>query len=424
MILTIIGFGSVGLNYLCYLVDNYNGDIKLHINIISPYDFFITGTKYSTFNNNYLLHKTVQEMDNNYYDWLCQFYPQYEFEQTSFTPRHIYGQFLLYKFEQIKILMRKKNISHTIIYDLVDDIVNIVNPNTQENTLISLTLTNSIVRTDKVIISIGKDIESVTEISSVKHNLIYCGIFDIWSKQTFTLHQNINAVCYYYNQNYLKSPTIIAIIGSGISSIELIYNLLQNNFSGKIYCISKTGTFNKTYQEYNIINNLLTENDIKNGLNYIVKKIKIFLKNNPEHDINDIIASIDITILWDFLSDKEKGRFMRHLYPKWNIFANRISLDIDNALNEGLKSNKISLIKGTVYDINHIDNYNVVYYHSNQNKGAICSHVVVNGGEINNYFKKNSLMKHLLKHNLVEYNGLEYKSIDDRIVIANTGPIA
>jgi uncharacterized NAD(P)/FAD-binding protein YdhS len=419
VVFTIIGFGSVGLNYLCYIVENYNNDDKLHINIISPYDFFITGTKYATFNTEYILTKTAQEIDPNYYHWLCKFYPQYEFETTSFTPRYIYGQYLLYKFEKIKNLMKKKNITHTIIHDLVDDIVDIINPNTQASTLISLTLTNSIVRTDKIIISIGKDIESITEISSIKHGLVYCGIFDIWSKQAFTLHQNANAVCYYYNQNYLKSPTKIVIIGSGTQAIELIYNLLKTNFSGKIYCISRTGEFNKAHQEYNIINKLLTINDARNGLIFMINKIRKFLKNNSEYDINDVIASVDIAELWDIICDKDKKRFISHLYHKYNIFANRILPQISDALNEGLKDNKISLLKGTVYDITRIENNNVVYYSNNSHRGAISSHVIVNTGEVNNYFKNNSFMKHLLKHNLVSYSGLEYKSCDDRIIIAN-----
>jgi uncharacterized NAD(P)/FAD-binding protein YdhS len=136
----------------------------------------------------------------------------------------------------------------------------------------------------------------------------------------------------------------ILMVGSGLSAMDVAWELIVRKYSGQITFLSRRGLLPTPFE-------LKVEPTEWNGslgsprsmLNYF---------NQSSRDKGLILGLRRKTqSIWSQWSDSEKQRFLRHLCPYWNIGRHRIAPTISRALNELIATNQVQVKAGRIKSV-------------------------------------------------------------------------
>lgn len=144
------------------------------------------------------------------------------------------------------------------------------------------------------------------------------------------------------------SANTIAIIGSGLTAVDVIDHLSQNGYKGKFQVVSSLAKFPHAH----------TSATAKGELSKILQmpfslSKKLHALRRAQENCEDWRSLMDelrphIQKIWISLSLNDQKRFLTHLKSLWNLHRHRIAPEVADRLHTLLKIGRIQMLSGVV----------------------------------------------------------------------------
>src|SRR5690606_33943649 len=159
----------------------------------------------------------------------------------------------------------------------------------------------------------------------------------------------------------------ILIIGNGLTMVDTVFGLLEQDFKGDIYSISPNG-FNILPHRANglkysrLVEELNDDLSLVELLKLVNKHIKIVRKNGISAEA--VIDSLrpHTQKIWKSLSQKEKDLFMSRLRHLWGVARHRIPLHSHDKIQQLRIDGKLHINSGKIIDINESNESIIIQY--------------------------------------------------------------
>tara|TARA_R110002110_G_scaffold119309_2_gene293770 strand:+ start:57607 stop:58980 length:1374 start_codon:yes stop_codon:yes gene_type:complete len=381
----IIGGGFSGAITAINLLNR--AEQNINIGLINHNAPLSKGIAYSTEEPYHLLNVPAGKMSafpdkpNDFIHWLAQ-HPDFKNNDDLsgiFVPRKVYGEYIQF------LLSAQIESSHSKLEVIKDEAIEIQG-NANSSYSIQLKSQPVPLESKHIVLALG---------NALPYNLL--------QKYGF----NENTTDYISNPwDFNKIKNIpqhkdIFIIGSGLTTVDLLLTLKHNKHQGKINILSRHGLLPKAHEPYEPVT---IAHDIKSfssclaSLSYMKSQLK---KNTSWRAVIDSIRPVtqDIWLHW---STKEKARFLKHLRAYWDVHRHRIAPQIMQSIQELIKANQVNVKAGNITGASLIDSQFKISYiakHNNEPKQVSADYVINATGP--NYI---SYLNHPLVKSLVEQN--------------------
>lgn len=330
--IAIIGFGFCGKMVFAHLAKKFPEKFELLIFDAAEEGF--SSKAFAQFSPHYILNVPANRMSafSEKAEDFCQFlHKNYEhifkeIGQSGFAPRHIYAQYL----QEIIDESRATKMAYQI---LKTEVVAV----TQNDENFTLTTKNGDEFFADEVVMATSFVQSKFPWEIASPNAIK----SLWSKDSLPFHQ----------KNF--SDEKICLIGSGLTTVDLIVGLKNKNFRGKIFVVSRRGNFpQKHFSQPKQLPNFIVSEDAKKGVLFLCLKVRNFLLQNPQFDLRHVVDSVrPITKnLWHNFDEKNKKLFMK-IFPYWNIFRHRAPQNSIGIIEEMIATKQLELCSGGVKEI-------------------------------------------------------------------------
>ena len=413
-VIAIVGFGFCGRLAFAHLAKNSKNS---KIIIFEKNGQNSLGPAFSNFSPHYILNVPVERMSafSNQPQSFCEFlqtkYPEIfkEIGKNGFSPRRIYGEYLEGITKEAFAEAQKNNIEVEFVEDEVieilpckqilnqvqDDDVKLSHPELDSGSSVITTKSNKSFQANEILIATSFR-QSNLPFDLNSPNLVK----QIWDfPKTF------------HEKNFTNET--ICLVGSGLTAVDVVVGLSKKKFTGKVFIISRRGNLpKKHFEKIHPVPNLISVSDAKNGVVFLTRKIRNFLRQNPQYDLRYIIDSIrhDTTELWQNLDTRNKKLFLR-LLPYWNIFRHRAPAFSIEMIEEMVESNQLELKKKGVKKISEKNGKIFVQIHDEEIE---CDYLV---NCLGFEFKpeKYPLLKQMIESGLLKKDLLMVESLDRKI---------
>jgi len=413
-VIAIVGFGFCGRLAFAHLAKNSKNS---KIIIFEKNNQNSLGPAFSSFSPHYILNVPMEKMSafSNQPQDFCEFfkkkYPEIfkEIGENGFAPRRIYGEYLEAITQKSFVEARQNNIEVEFVEDEVieilpcerilkqvqDDVILHRHPELVSGSSVITTKSNNSFQANEILIATSfKQSNLPFDLNSP--NLVK----QIWDfPKTF------------HEKNFTNET--ICLIGSGLTAVDVVVGLSKKKFTGKVFIISRRGNLpKKHFAKIYPVPNLISVSDAKNGVVFLTRKIRNFLRQNPQYDLCYIIDSIRhiTTELWQNLDARNKKLFLR-LLPYWNIFRHRAPAFSIEMIEEMIESKQLELKKKGVQKVYEKNGKILVQIH---NEEIECDYLV---NCLGFEFKpeKYPLLKQMIESGLLKKDLLMVESLDPKI---------
>ena len=413
-VIAIVGFGFCGRLAFAHLAKNSKNS---KIIIFEKNDQNSLGAAFSSFSPHYILNVPVERMSafSNQPQSFCEFlqkkYPEIfkEIGENGFAPRRIYGEYLEGITKEAFVEAQKNNIEVEFVEDEVIEIL----PCEQ----ILKRVQDEDVKSPHPELVLGSSLITAKNKKSFQANQILIATSFKQSNLPFDLNSpNLVKQIWdfpktFHEKNFTNET--ICLIGSGLTAVDVMVGLSKKNFTGKVFIISRRGNLpKKHFAKIHPLPNLISVSDAKNGVVFLTRKIRNFLRQNPQYDLRYIIDSIrhNTTELWQNLDNKNKKLFLR-LLPYWNIFRHRAPAFSIEIIEEMIESKQLELKKKGVKKVSEKNGKIFVQIHDEEIE---CDYLV---NCLGFEFKpeKYPLLKQMIENGLLKKDLLMVESLDPKI---------
>lgn len=226
----------------------------------------------------------------------------------------------------------------------------------------------------------------------------------------------------------------ILVLGSSLTMADRVLSLLNKNFSGKIYVLSRHGKLPVTHPAQRLFSQNELQIQPEPDLNIVYRQIKERIRDVIHESFwqEPVLEAIrpHTQNLWQELSLEQKQRFLRHLNHRWSILRHRIPAEVSNRLASLTTQGKLSLHAGQLTEIKDSPPLLKVFYR-NRNDGEICELQVqriynCTGPECNLEKASRSLIRNLLKRGYIRPDALRlgYDALPDGSIIGQEGKVS
>jgi len=280
--IAIIGCGAAGTMVLANLVSKAK-DGELDITVYHYGTPLSRGIAYSTKTDGHLLNVVASEMGiwvgnkNDFFEWL-QHNHYNNYHERSFVPRKLFGEYLEDKLRQTNELAKKKSIRISFIEEEVTELPD---------------------HFDHICLALGNklkafDVEETIDLEAAKH---------------------------------------IVIAGTGLSMIDMVVWLDEQNYRGKLSLISTHG--NLPYA-YSFETRVTVKNTVEIGddLLTVLKKYEEMVERYKDwRSVIDSFRPISNRI-WQAWSLVDRQKFLSEYNSEWGIRRHKIAVEIDQQVRD------------------------------------------------------------------------------------------
>jgi uncharacterized NAD(P)/FAD-binding protein YdhS len=147
----------------------------------------------------------------------------------------------------------------------------------------------------------------------------------------------------------------VLLIGTGLTMVDVVLSLLQQNFPGQILAVSPKGYLPMVHLQSAPYSAFKKELTYHLNLNELFSRIKAHIKK-AEAQGSSCEALIDslrpkTQELWQNLSFKDKQKFMRHLSSLWGVFRHRLAPQIASRIQEAREAGRLEIIAGRLRSV-------------------------------------------------------------------------
>ncbi|MGB9491823.1 MAG: FAD/NAD(P)-binding protein [Terriglobales bacterium] len=345
------------------------------------------GVAYGTQFEGHLLNVRANDMSaypdipDHFFNW-AQVHYNSSVKADDFLPRSVYGQYIASQFQEARQLHPSR------LRCIQGEAVSL----TPTGGLTSVLLADGqIVLADKVVISIGHfppgepSLPGKTAASSRY-------LANPWATNTVREVSQGNSVL---------------LIGSGLTSLDMVIELRARGFGGTIHILSRRGLLPQSHKITAPFAPFRTE-DLPLTVRGLVRLIRRQIKA-AESEGSDWRAVMDslrplTQEIWRTLPRPEQRRFLRHLRTYWEVHRHRIAGQIANRLALQLQSGQIQMHAGRIMEYREDSAGVEISYRARKHGETVRLHVdrVVNcTGPESNYRRVNSpLLQDLMNKGL------------------------
>ena len=144
----------------------------------------------------------------------------------------------------------------------------------------------------------------------------------------------------------------IAVLGTGLSMVDVFLTLTEMNWPGRIVCISRNGKLPQSHFRGIEYPNFLPDQPEKLGLDRMTELLKTHCEKLRRLGANPGIVVDRLRPhtqrIWQEFSLDEKRRFVRDYAADWNVIHHRIAQPIHQRLTEAVTAGKVVVERGGI----------------------------------------------------------------------------
>lgn len=408
--ITIIGGGATGILLAINLIKHQKNELT-EINLVEKKEKVGRGVAYSTATNFHLLNVPANKMGafpddlEHFYRWLTA--QGYEYFASDFVPRKIYGDYLRANFAETL-----KNKAPNITINVFDDeATDVLVDDRQAQVILD---SGEILYSDKVILAFGNFLPPHPKSESQSFTDSEKYFQNPWNARNFDKIQ--------------KSDNVL-ILGTGLTAVDTVLSLQNNQHTGKITLFSTRGLLPAVHELGFVYPSFGEELNGQIKITELFKIVRRHIKNAEKQNSNwrAVIDSLrpHTQKIWLDLPIAEKRYFMQHLSRYWNVARHRMPPECAEILNDMLAKNQLEILNGRLKNIelNKDGRFDVRFSTANQ-ENNLTADVIFNciGSEsdfskINSTLVKNLVGKGLIKPDVLKF-GIDAKP-DGRTIDKN-----
>lgn len=277
------------------------------------------------------------ENPNHFVDWWkanerTYFYLGETYEENSFFPRFIFGDYLE---STLNSNIQSKTLNKDF-FNINDEVVDATNIETRWKIKLS---SGAELIVDTVVLATGN---------------IPPGNPSYLSKEVLGSKRYLNNPWDDSLFESIQSDETIGILGSGLSMVDVIMTLKRKNFQGKIISFSRSGKIPKVHSKPDNMSPSPFPH-LYGNVNEDLNRIRKWILENgaiSEANLMNILRPLTSKIWqsWDF---KNQLRFMRHVRPFWESFRHRIPAESMEIMKEWIQLGKLTFLKARIKSAKH-----------------------------------------------------------------------
>lgn len=390
--ITIIGGGASGTLLAMNLLRRKSAE-PFTVNLVEKRERVGCGVAYSTDKETHLLNVPAAKMgaypDNigHFYEWLKA--NSYGYQENSFVPRKIYGQYLRDLFDEA-VREKPENVSFNAYNDEAVDI--------EEDPL-------------RVILDSGKEIPSDNIVLAFGNFL--------------PPHPTVDDQSFVTARKYFQNPwntsvyeaigpaDSVFIVGTGLSMVDVAMHFNRSGHQGKITAMSTRGllpavhrlgqTYDSFYEE------IRSYERITDLLKAVRKQIRAAEESGTSwHAVIDSLRP-HTQAIWQNLPVSEKKYFMQHLSRYWNVSRHRMPAEAAEVLDQMQSDGRLAVLKGRLRKIetNGSGEFNIAFSSEGKER-KVSADAVVNciGSESNFERIDKPLVRNLIEKGYIRNDAL------------------
>lgn len=303
--IAVIGGGASGTFFVAELLRRdvnqrvlwLTGDDSVGVAYASPFESHLLNVAASRMS-------AFHDQPQHFHDWLATHAAARHYAPTDYVPRYLYGRYLTHLKDEAK-----KDPRLLWLPRLLTGVEKIHNPPGSNWRL--LTREGEAFDTQRLVIATGLS-GMPSERSSVRET-----VHDpwIWFRERAS------------DKQALPADRDIFVIGSGLTSMDVIVGLRDLGFHGKIHVRSRSGRWSERHE----VVRSLTSDESRSLITAMfelptcrayLQVVRRFAEIHPWRSVLDALRPHSQE-LWTALSLKEKRRFLRHVFPIWNRHRHR-----------------------------------------------------------------------------------------------------
>lgn len=158
----------------------------------------------------------------------------------------------------------------------------------------------------------------------------------------------------------LRADQPVLLIGAGLTALDMVTSLLQNNHRGPIHMISRRGLLPLPHRRQHVsvaipdgfvAAMLRLPPSVRSYMQELRRQIRTHQQSGL--DWRDLIAALRpvTATLWQRLPLVEKQRFLRHLQPYWDVHRHRVAPDSFRGFQQALENGQLQPLAGHIVSI-------------------------------------------------------------------------
>ena len=394
--IAIIGGGFSGVMVAIHLLQKASQSLNIYL--IERRNKLGEGIAYSTPLDHHLLNVPAGKMSafvdqhDNFLQWMNIHYPDKLITDKTFVPRKFYSEYL----RSILQDAEQKARAGVLFYRVLDEAIAI--DKTPSNLIITLKSGEQL-SVDQSVLALGNFPPQNPAISDPSFYQSYRYVPWAWSEPQLPS---------------ISTYEPLLLIGSGLTAIDIIATLKEQNHQGKIYVISRRGLFPQPHAKVEPLPPFLTPESAPKTTRKLLHKIRETIDNSAKkgYDWRAVIDSLRVETpsIWNHLSPPEQARFLRHVQPYWEVLRHRIAPDIHQQIQELFNNQQLILYAGRILEYSENSDHVDVMIRQRHNQELLNLRVslVINcTNSVGDYHKLNNpLLGNLFKSGLIRSDSL------------------
>jgi hydroxyacylglutathione hydrolase len=259
----------------------------------------------------------LPDQPNHFLDWLHKNYDG-SMTEADFVPRAVFGRY-------VQSLMKTVPLDHRKTAVLGCHVAG-------EQAILNLA-DGTTIEVDAVVLATGNfdpaPLSGVTEKTACDGS--YC--HSAWEDSTYA---------------NLASDAPVALIGSGLTAVDVVLRLRETGHRGQISAISRHGVFPHRHASYPPLKNPVITGAPPARVRELVRAVHQAIKAGTEW--RAVIDSVRerTNELWMALPLAEQKRFRRHLQRRWDVVRHRMAPPIADQIEAELEAGTLTRLRGSL----------------------------------------------------------------------------
>jgi hydroxyacylglutathione hydrolase len=337
----------------------------------------------------------LPDQPNHFLDWLRENHDPRATEKT-FAPRAVFGRYIQ------SLLASTRPIEQ--------EIAAVLDVRLHDSAAV-LTLDNGCeLRADLIVLAIGNfdpaPLPGITKAASdsglYRHNA--------WAAETY---------------EGLDSEAPVALIGTGLTGVDVVLRLRELGHRGRIIALSRHGIFPNRHDDYTPLSSSAIPSNTPATCVAYLHALRVAIRGGAEW--RAAIDSLRETTneLWLRLPIEEKRRFRRHLQRRWDVVRHRMPPPIANIIELELRNRILEIREGHLHAVDAFSAGACITIRAHGNNESFYADRVINctGPSMNYRRVPSTLLQNLFKREIVTSGplGIGFHCSKDGAVIDANG---
>lgn len=302
----------------------------LHVTIVEERASAGAGTAYSTPSVSHLLNVPAGRMSadaedpNEFVAWLAKNFPAAEYTAKSFVPRRLYGAYLKHLLAAAAV-DRRSPVQATVRHGTVHTI---------ERRAQHWTLTlgdEKKIDADAVVVATGNaPPRPYFAASDAVRDLILNDPWDTDAKADIPRDANV------------------ALVGSGLTAVDVAVELLDRGHRGQIRMISRHGLLPRKHAQAFVSAGWLFP-PYPHSVAELMRRTRSEARSIPGQDAWRMAIDAlrpNLPAIWGALTPDDKARFLRHVRPFWEVHRHRMAPEVAARVETAIEAGRIVIQQG------------------------------------------------------------------------------